>query len=1297
MSGAGLAIDTSATLAVGSSRLQVRAPSRRPAALSPVRAGVRLVNRSPRVVRSVQPRTFTLPSAPDCGPRPRLPWVAMVAPIPLGVVLAVFFSPVMLAFTLMTPLMMGATALSDRIQGRRSYAAQLAEHARAVARVRAAATAAVAEERRLRRRLFPDPAEILAVAAAPWSRLWERRRGDVDMLELRLGTWTARSQVAMADPGNAGSPLHLEAPGSPCTVALGTTGVLGISGPRGDVEGVVRCLLGQVATLHSPRDVEIWVVAARRTECAAWQWVSRLPHNRSADSPTQRRVVAMDDEGPALVMALRDLLAVVDERRQQLGPGTTWRGQRCVVLLDGAGQLREAPGLARLLEEGPSVGMVFIALDSDVGRLPSESRAVVRIADDSRGCHLLADGDAAGHTLTVDRVGPWWSDRLSRALAPLRDASPEEAEGQLSSSARLVDLLPCNALDPREVAAWWADAPSATRATVGLGPEGPHQIDLRRDGPHVLVGGTTGSGKSEFLQTLITSLAVTSPPDRLAFVLVDYKGGAAFKECASLPHTTGLVTDLDEHLTSRALTSLNAELKRREALFSAVGAKDLDDWDVRRSEGAVVPRLVIVIDEFRALAEELPEFLSGLVRIASVGRSLGVHLVLATQRPAGVVSADIKANVNLRVALRMRDRADSEDVIDSPAAARISERTPGRALSRTGSGPPRTFQVARVGGPASAAAPGLRLFPLDWRSAVRLPPPLDGPSTQTATGPGLSGDVGTCTDLTAVAATLREAAAISGIRTAPSPWLPPLPDVVTPEELHDGVGSPSNWEVVVGLADRPAQQQQEPLCWDLRRSRHRAVVGTNASGRTSLLRLVAAQGARQLSPAVLHLYAVDGGAGGLQGLSVLPHTGAVVARDDHGRVERLVRRLAAEVASRQKVMAQHGFSSLTDWHEAAGQSGIPLTPALMLLLIDDWDAVVQTLDATDHGALTGQLLALLRDAGSAGLRAVVTGDRALLMGRAASLFAERLVLRLADPADAVLAGLHRSPALDRVPAGRVVRPDGEQVQLAWPGTPAHQADALAATARRWADRCAAATGLQSPMRVDPLPHEVGLDAVLESAGGSGPALPLGLGGDDLRPVGLCPTQDGPLWLVAGPARSGRSSALLTLGTLLLRSGRRLAVVSTRPGPLDTLRERDGVVCWTWADDLDDLVAARQHDPDLAVLVDDADQLLDTPADAVLRRIAGDARRGRGLVACAASTATLLTQYRGIAIEVARAQTGILLSPQGMSDGELFGVRAPRALERVPGRGLLTIRGSVTEIQLARTAATSTEGLVAQRD
>ena len=239
--------------------------------------------------------------------------------------------------------------------------------------------------------------------------------------------------------------------------------------------------------------------------------------------------------------------------------------------------------------------------------------------------------------------------------------------------------------------------------------DGPVVVDLAVDGPHALVAGTTGAGKSELLQTLVCSLALANRPDELTFLLVDYKGGAAFRGCAGLPHVVGVVTDLDGHLTTRALTSLTAELRRRERLLAAEGVSSLEAYQrLRASQPALsaVPRLVIVIDEFRVLAEELPDFVHGLVRLAAVGRSLGVHLVLATQRPGGIVSADIRANVSLRIALRVRDRTDSVDVLDAPDAASIDASTPGRASLRGATTPLTRFQSARVtGGPGEGGPP----------------------------------------------------------------------------------------------------------------------------------------------------------------------------------------------------------------------------------------------------------------------------------------------------------------------------------------------------------------------------------------------------------------------------------------------------------------------------------------------------------------------------------------------------------------------------------------------------------------
>ena len=203
---------------------------------------------------------------------------------------------------------------------------------------------------------------------------------------------------------------------------------------------------------------------------------------------------------------------------------------------------------------------------------------MLEVSPTGRGV-LSVDGEDAVAGFVVDQVGSWWSERLARALAPLQDGRPPPAEHrEPPEGVRIGDLLERDPTDPESVRRGWTSPTRGPTAALGATTVGPWVVDLRRDGPHVLVGGTTGAGKSELLQCLVAGLAVSLPPDELAFVLIDYKGGSAFAACRDLPHTVGLVTDLDEHLTARALASLRAELVRRERLLALVGARDLDDY-----------------------------------------------------------------------------------------------------------------------------------------------------------------------------------------------------------------------------------------------------------------------------------------------------------------------------------------------------------------------------------------------------------------------------------------------------------------------------------------------------------------------------------------------------------------------------------------------------------------------------------------------------------------------------------------------------------------------------------------------
>ena len=349
-------------------------------------------------------------------------------------------------------------------------------------------------------------------------------------------------------------------------------------------------------------------------------------------------------------------------------------------------------------------------------------------------------------------------------------------------------------------ARWRARPPAAV---IGSGPHGIHSIDLSRDGPHVLVGGTTGSGKSEFLRTLVVSLAISTPPSDLTLVLVDFKGGAAFGPCADLPHVVGVVTDLDDHLVARALTSLRAELRRRERMLADAGTPDLEAYARSpRARQDPMPRLVVVVDELRTLVDEVPDFVSGLVRLAAQGRSLGIHLVLSTQRPSGAITAEVQANVSLRIAFRVRDRADSVAVVEDAGAADLSPATPGRAVARGPDGRLLTFQSAILG-PGSPREPPrfLEVIRVGQGSDAAAPAPRPAMPPRGCRMAGLEAAGERATHATAVlqhmrtratgeiVATVIEAHRRTGAVAPRPPWLPALPRHVSTQSLAAAVNA----------------------------------------------------------------------------------------------------------------------------------------------------------------------------------------------------------------------------------------------------------------------------------------------------------------------------------------------------------------------------------------------------------------------------------------------------------------------------------------------------------------------------
>ena len=1291
-----------ADLLVRDTVLRWAEPSSPDSSVQPTEDGVGLdFNRPPRIIEPVPQRRHRIPRRPEFRGRNPFPMVMVFAPAVMGIGMVLILHNVLyIMFTLFSPIFGISNWISSRRSGRRNYKRDLAEYYVKKAEKELAIDADVRGERLLRLGVTADPAILGRIATGPGQHLWERRRRDPDHLVLRLGTADQPSMLEVEDPDRGGEfheRVRWNVPGLPAGFALAERGVVGLAGPPERIRPLTAWLLAQIAVLHSPHGVRV-AVLTDPDRAADWDWLRWVPHLRSPYGP----VLLIGNDPETVAHRLSELTGTLSRREEAVKSpmgNAVFSDPDLVIVVDGARRMRDLPGVMQLLKDGPRLRMFSICVDREVRMLPKEATSVV--VDDGERLTLRQDGLPEFAGIRPDLVDPDWLEMVARGLAPLRDATLDEGS-VLPDQVRLTELLDLAEPDADVIAARWLAQPSSTLAQIGIGYDGPLSVDLVQDGPHALIAGTTGSGKSELLQTLVASLAVANRPDELTFLLIDYKGGSAFRDCVHLPHTLGMVTDLDGHLVSRVLESLAAELRRRERLLAEYGAKDQPDYLMkRRLEAAMppLPRLVLIVDEFATLVREVPEFIPGIVSLAQRGRSLGIHLVLATQRPAGVVSADMKANTNLRIALRVLDPIESKDVIDTQDAAVIPANLPGRALVRLSHRSVAAFQAAYTGAPylrAEAPVTPATAVELPW---LRLGRPDELPVVAgTASARSEYGD----TDLSVIVQAMRRAAEDLKIEPQPRPWLPELPERITLAELAQvtesaeaaqsagasGVGANAAADrhaelppIAIGIEDLPTVQQQRPVMLDLKTLSHLAVLGTARSGRTQALRTLAGALAERYSTAEVHIYGIDAAGGGLAVLDALPHTGAVVGRNDLERLDRLLTRLSEELTRRQDLLAEHHSNNLTELRATMPPGP---RPGHLVLLTDGWESLYATIGEHENGRLLEELFRLLREGAAAGMHVVIAGDRGLTSGKVGNLIEHRLMLRMSDKNDFMLLGMRAGDLPNRVPPGRGFQSESlAEMQLALlaedPSGQA-QAEALRRIGRNAEQRDAGMLSANRPFTIGKLPIGIDFATAYRQLTETSQVKPLvallGIGADETGPVTVDFTGRAYAFVVAGPSGSGRSNTLATLAISLLAARTKLLVVTPRESPLRRLATDPNTRVLTSArpDATEIETALAELGTPCVVLIDDLDLLAHNPAaDPVLRDVVRTGRdRGIGL-ACAGSADVILQNPGSWIGEARRARQGVLLQPQAMTEGDLVGGRLPLEVVRRPlklGRGYI---------------------------
>ena len=900
-------------------------------------------------------------------------------------------------------------------------------------------------------RLYPEPGRLWTLLVKR-ANVWERRPDHRDFLHVRLGTGNvpldrdveldlgmnplAEYQAQSLQEARKLVERRETLRGEPVVVDLAEVGVLAVTGDRARARAWARTLMNQLAAWRAPHDLRL-LTAFGPEDADEWEWGKWLPHQRVdptvpgrflfARSPRELEALLEPEIGPRLEQLRR--IAEADVR----GRDVPLVAPELVVILDGYRPdhpANDLPAFRELLMQARRLKAVVVLLTDARELEPSHIDARLSVPERGPGSWELWGQDAPSiPEVHIDQVDLGTSEATARTLTPLRLAEGGDGERGLGASVRLVDLLglpSAGALDPGRT---WQPRPRAAslRAPIGRAADGEVlELDLKQAaeggmGPHGVLVGATGSGKSELLRSLVAGLAATHAPEQLAFVLVDYKGGAAFADLARLPHVAGLITNLqrDLSLVDRMHAALIGEQERRQTMLREAG--NLDDivaYQARREADPAMPPmpdLLVIVDEFAELLAARPEFIELFVGLGRVGRSLGIHLLLSSQRLDEGRLRGLESHLRYRLCLRTYSATESKLVLGTPDAYLLPS-LPGLGYLKVDTEKYVQFRAALASGPhvepaAEVEAPEpVRVFERRRAGARRGVRAGDGGHRRAERAAGARGP-----------ARGRPAAGAPGVggaaagRRAARRRARPARRGGTAASAPRACG---RWSA--GSTSRPSSAPSRSSSTSSGSGGHLAVVGSPRTGKSTVLRTLAASLIWRHTPAQVQLYAIDLGGGLLSALGGAPHVGGIAGKLDREAVTRVVRQLRTEVEDREQAFREAGHESMS---EARGAGAFPD----LFLLIDGWEAFKREFEGLDR-----ELEELAATGLSFGVHVVVAANRwAEIRPALLDNLGTRLELRLHDAIDSLVSRQAASSLPADLP-GRGLTTDALHFQIALP-------------------------------------------------------------------------------------------------------------------------------------------------------------------------------------------------------------------------------------------------------------------------
>ncbi|MEU7559895.1 type VII secretion protein EccCa [Streptomyces eurythermus] len=1154
-----------------------------------------VVKRPPRALPSEVPTEEVVVQPPPELPRGHQESVLMqlLPTLGMGGSVVFFFTNGQPFMKIMGMIMIASTvamSIAMVVRFRRGSQGQLADMRRDylsyLSQTRRSAVATARKQRDAQYYLHPSPEQLWALVAEG-SRVWERRPGDEDFAHVRIGLGAQplatpliapeTGPVEQLEPLTAGAMQRfLAAHGTvgdlPMAVSLRAFYHVTVSGEAHSVRASARALVGSLASLHSPQDLVI-AVAAGREALAHWDWAKWLPHAQApgaVDGAGSRRLIGSDPR------ELEDLLATRLAGRPRFHPAAAplLDEPHIVLVLD---DLSLLPDSVLANPEGLQGVTVLEVVPGELTTAGGDLSIVVQ-----PGLLRLESGHGEVYEGSPDALSYESAEALARQLAPLRMASGGDDDEPLLANLEFTDLLGLGDAASVDTKRTWRPRALAERLRVpiGLGEDGrPVMLDLKEAaqegmGPHGLCVGATGSGKSELLRTLVLGLAVTHSSETLNFVLADFKGGATFAGMAQMPHVAAVITNLADDLTlvDRMGDSIRGELNRRQELLRDAGNyANIHDYEKARAAGAPlqpIPSLVLVIDEFSELLTAKPDFIEMFVQIGRIGRSLGVHLLLASQRLEEGRLRGLETYLSYRIGLRTFSAAESRAALGVPDAYELPN-VPGSGFLKYGTDEMVRFKAAYVSGVYRSGGRRTDLsggrLPVDRRpvlfTATEVPVQYTAiPQQRTESEP----EVDEALADTVLDVIVRRLEAQGP--AAHQVWLPPLESPPALDSLLPGLAAvpgrgltQPNYEgagrlvVPAGLVDKPYEQRRDRLMLDFSGAAgHMQIIGGPQSGKSTLLRTLICAFALTHTPHEVQFYGLDFGGGGMAAVDGLPHVGGIASRLDPERVRRTVSEVYGVLTRREEYFRTAGIASIADYRARRARGDISVTDQPwgdVFLVIDGWGNF-----RTDYEGLEPAVLDIAARGLGYGIHLVITASRSMeVRANLKDHLMNRLELRLGDVMDSEI---DRKVAAN-VPAGvpgRGLSPQKLHFMAAVPRIDGLTSDTDLAEAtaalttevgRHW----------QAPgaPKVRLLPRR--LDAAELPPGDRFPrrGVAFALDEENLEPVFVDFDQD-PFFLIFGESESGKSNLLrLLIRQLSLRYGgdeAKFFVVDNRRALLD---------------------------------------------------------------------------------------------------------------------------------------------------